>query len=58
MKWVAKKYDCEKYMAFRHTVTAAEWKEDDGKWEITVQNETKEFRDECDVLINAGGVLR
>lgn len=58
MKDVSTKYGCDDYMAYGHTVTSATWQEESAKWTITVKNDTKEFTDTCDVLINAGGVLR
>ena len=58
MKEVAGRYDCEKYMKFGHKVTQAVWSEATGKWNLIVETEGKQFPDECDVLINAGGVLR
>ncbi len=58
MKDVSTKYGCNDYMAYGHTVKSATWQEESAKWVITVKNKTEEFTDTCDVLINAGGVLR
>ncbi len=60
MKDVAAKYDAEKYIKYRHSIVEARWDHDSGKWSVKVRNaETGEtFTDECDVFINAGGVLK
>ncbi|KAF2111847.1 hypothetical protein BDV96DRAFT_526224 [Lophiotrema nucula] len=57
MKDVAAQFNCEKYVAYRHTVKSAVWQEPEGKWLLTVESEGRTFEDVCDVLINASGVL-
>ncbi|KAJ5772464.1 hypothetical protein N7520_002993 [Penicillium odoratum] len=55
---VADKYDCNKFIKYRHSIKAAVWNEDKAKWEIQVQNgDGAVFQDDVDVFINAGGVL-
>lgn len=58
MKDVARQYDLEKYIKYGHKVTQAIWAEGTGKWNLTVESEGKLFRDECDIFINAGGILK
>ena len=59
MKDVAKKYNAERYIQYRHKITAAVWNDLKGKWDLKVQNENGiEFADECDVFVNAGGLLK
>lgn len=58
MKSVAKQYDCEKYISYSHRVCSARWVEDSGVWILTGENSAGVFRAECNILINAGGVLR
>lgn len=58
MKDVAKQYEVEKYIRLEHSVEGAVWREDTGKWEITVRNGDRTFTDVCDVFINASGVLK
>lgn len=59
MKGVARKYDAEKLMKFRHSVKGARWDEARGKWVLQVElPEGGVVADECDVFINAGGVLK
>ncbi|KAJ9499448.1 hypothetical protein H2202_005031 [Exophiala xenobiotica] len=58
MKDTSAKYGCDKYIAYRHKVTSATWSEPSGKWILTVDADGKELTDSCDVLINAGGVLK
>jgi cation diffusion facilitator CzcD-associated flavoprotein CzcO len=58
MKDVAKKYEVAKYIKLQHLVESAIWDEEKGKWEIQVRNDSTLFRDECDVFINASGVLK
>jgi cation diffusion facilitator CzcD-associated flavoprotein CzcO len=65
---VADRYECKQYIRFRHTIRSAVWDEGRGKWVLEVENgEDKEgegegskgmVRDEVDVFINAGGVLK
>ncbi|CAK7235417.1 hypothetical protein SBRCBS47491_009286 [Sporothrix bragantina] len=58
MKDVAAKFDVDKHIKYRHAIRAATWNEDKGKWEIQVEaGDGTTFVDECDVFINAGGVL-
>ncbi|KAJ5638158.1 hypothetical protein N7490_008037 [Penicillium lividum] len=55
---VADKYDCNKFIKYRHSIKAAVWNEDKAKWEIQVQiGDGAVFQDDVDVFINAGGVL-
>lgn len=60
MKDVSNKYNCDKFFTYRHKVTNATWNEEAGYWKLNVLNLEKEleFSDSCDVLINAGGVLK
>lgn len=56
---VANKYDCNRYIKYKHTVKSAVWNEAKGKWEVDVQNgDGALVHDEVDVFINAGGVLK
>lgn len=56
---VATKYDCEKYIKYRHAVKSAVWNESKGKWAVQVQNgDGVTIDDEVDVFVNAGGVLK
>ena len=59
MKGVADKYDANKYIKLQHSIKGARWDESKGRWNIQVAApEGAEFTDECDVFINAGGVLK
>lgn len=59
MKDVAKKYQVEDYIRYKHSIRGATWKEEKGKWEIEVENpDNSTFIDECDVFVNASGVLK
>lgn len=59
MRKVADKYDCNQYIRYQHTIKSAVWKEDKAKWEVQVQQSNGAvFKDEVDVFINAGGVLK
>lgn len=58
MKDVAKQYEVEQFIRLEHSVEGAVWREDKGKWDITVRNGDRTFTDECDVFINASGVLK
>jgi cation diffusion facilitator CzcD-associated flavoprotein CzcO len=58
MKDVAKQYEVEKYIRLQHSVESAIWNEEKGKWELQVRNGSTLIRDECDVFINASGVLK
>jgi cation diffusion facilitator CzcD-associated flavoprotein CzcO len=59
MKDVSRKYECDKYIKCNHTVQSAIWNETKGKWELKIKNrEGVVFTDECDVFVNAGGILK
>lgn len=59
MKDVAKRYEVEKYIRLRHSVESAIWNESKGKWDILVKNgDGVVFEDECEVFINASGILK
>ncbi|KZO91462.1 FAD/NAD(P)-binding domain-containing protein [Calocera viscosa TUFC12733] len=54
---VADKYQLRKYIKFEHRVVSAIWSEAKGKWDLLIQHNGKTIADECDVLLNCGGVL-
>lgn len=59
MKDVERKYECAKYIKFKHAIQSATWDEAEGKWQLKVKDSNGvEFSDEADVFINAGGVLK
>jgi hypothetical protein len=59
MHGIAKKYDCNKYIKYQHTIKSAIWNESKGKWNIKVETADGKFvTDEVDVFVNAGGVLK
>ncbi|KAH8594222.1 hypothetical protein B0O99DRAFT_514343 [Bisporella sp. PMI_857] len=55
----AKKYHLGQYVKLEHQVTGAYWNNEFGGYDVTVRNLTngRDFRTNCDILINAGGVL-
>ncbi|CAI6336779.1 unnamed protein product [Periconia digitata] len=54
----ARKYDLYPYCKFNHRVVAADWKEEQGSWQVLVQDETGTTTStECDILVNATGIL-
>ena len=56
---VAEKYECKRYIKLQHSIQGARWNEESAKWELQVKDgEGKIFRDDVDVFINAGGVLK
>ncbi|KAF5385429.1 hypothetical protein D9757_005446 [Collybiopsis confluens] len=57
-KGLVEKFDLAKYIRLSHEVIKAQWLESAHKWEITVRApDGSQFKDECNVFINAGGVL-
>lgn len=59
LKDVATKYDLEKYIKFDSKVESATWDEERGVWEVDiVSNDGKHFKDTCEILVNASGILR
>ncbi|KAJ6005156.1 FAD/NAD-P-binding domain-containing protein [Penicillium sp. IBT 35674x] len=56
---VVKKYDLAKYIKLRHLVENAEWDDQRAKWIVTIHDLSTDtsFEDDCDVLINSGGIL-
>ncbi|OQO00728.1 hypothetical protein B0A48_13219 [Cryoendolithus antarcticus] len=58
MKDVERKYECSRYIKLEHAIQSAIWDESKSKWQLKVRDQDgREFADECDVFINAGGVL-
>lgn len=55
---LVEKHGLDKYIRLEHRVTSARWSEETSKWFISVVGANgKEFVDECDIFINASGVL-
>ncbi|KAF2790345.1 FAD/NAD(P)-binding domain-containing protein [Melanomma pulvis-pyrius CBS 109.77] len=59
---VVEVFDLRKYMTFNTEVVKAEWQDDAGRWKVTLRQknaagETKEFEEECDLLLYATGIL-
>ncbi|TIA64505.1 steroid monooxygenase [Aureobasidium pullulans] len=59
LKKVADDYDLRKYIRLNHRIVGATWNEDTRDWLVQVEDLTTEhvFQDDCNVLINASGVL-
>lgn len=55
----SKKHSLGRYIKTSHAVVAAEWDDNSGKWKVQVQDEQTGVvvNDECDILINATGIL-
>lgn len=59
MHKVSEKYDCNRFIKYKHSITGATWDEKRGKWNIQIKNgDGGTLLDEADVFINAGGVLK
>ncbi|KAJ3998549.1 FAD/NAD-P-binding domain-containing protein [Lentinula boryana] len=57
-KDLVERFGLEKYMRFSHEVVRAEWVNDTSRWKVTIRDpDGRHFEDECNVFINAGGVL-
>lgn len=53
----ATKYNLHKYVRLEHQVIGSKW--NGNSWDVDVQNRTNDhvFQDQCDILINASGIL-
>ncbi|KAJ3870311.1 FAD/NAD-P-binding domain-containing protein [Lentinula novae-zelandiae] len=57
-KDLVEKFGLRKYMRLSHEVVRAEWAENINRWKLTIKDPDGNcLQDECNVLINAGGVL-
>lgn len=58
-KRFAERYDLHKYIRLNHRVSGAYWDEDKGAWKVEVTDVTtgNTFQDNCDLFVNATGVL-
>ncbi|KAJ7796872.1 FAD/NAD-P-binding domain-containing protein [Mycena olivaceomarginata] len=57
-KSLVDKFKLLEYIKLNHEVLKAEWDDDAKKWRIQVRDpDGTEFEDDCDVFLNAGGVL-
>ncbi|OCK79953.1 flavin-binding monooxygenase-like protein [Lepidopterella palustris CBS 459.81] len=59
---VCRAFGLRKYMKFNHKITEAIWNEEKGKWALTIEktyadDSVEVLHDECDVLLQAAGVL-
>ncbi|KAI9730358.1 MAG: hypothetical protein M1834_005868 [Cirrosporium novae-zelandiae] len=59
LQGVARKYNVKKYIRFAHLFKSAEWLEESGKWEITLERlcDKEVIKDHADVLLKATGLL-
>jgi len=63
LKAVAKKHNVERYIRYHHKLISAIWSEDKGMWDLEFEVSSPDteqptlFRRDCNVLINAGGLL-
>jgi cation diffusion facilitator CzcD-associated flavoprotein CzcO len=58
---VAEEYDLLKYCRVNHLVTGCYWQEESQTWRVRVQrgeNPDDIFEDDCNILLNATGVLK
>ena len=53
----ADKYDLKRHIVFGSSVSAATWDGLAGKWSVQITANGRIIQDNCDVLINAGGIL-
>ncbi|KAK6368219.1 hypothetical protein LTS17_009960 [Exophiala oligosperma] len=56
---VTHKYNLRKYFKLKHSIEKAEWDDGISKWKIDVTDleAGTSFQDECDIFINASGIL-
>ncbi|KAJ4321385.1 hypothetical protein N0V94_002922 [Neodidymelliopsis sp. IMI 364377] len=59
---VVEVFDLRKYMTFNTEVVRSEWQDDIGKWKVSLRQkspngESKEWDEECDLLLYATGIL-
>lgn len=52
---MARDYDVRKYIRTGCRIVSAEWSEEKGKWQITIQSDDGEFVDETNFLVTATG---
>jgi cation diffusion facilitator CzcD-associated flavoprotein CzcO len=57
---VARKYELYRYIRLSHRVVNAEWHEDKGIWELRIEDSATGaiFKDSCDFMISASGILK
>ncbi|KAI5814907.1 hypothetical protein BZA77DRAFT_317773 [Pyronema omphalodes] len=57
VKNTSNKHGLEKNVKFQSKVIECIWSEADGKWKLVIEQEGIRFNDECEILINAAGIL-
>ncbi|PWW77715.1 FAD/NAD(P)-binding domain-containing protein [Tuber magnatum] len=57
IKRTAAKYDLARDVIFNSKVVEAIWNQGRGKWELKIEQEGRFIWDECDIFINASGIL-
>lgn len=58
MKRTTAKYDLARDIVFNSKVVEAIWNQGRGKWELKIEQEGRFIWDECDIFINASGILK
>ena len=53
------KYDLERHIKYKSKLVEAVWDQREAKWNLKIdQAGYGEFHDQCDVLVNASGILK
>jgi cation diffusion facilitator CzcD-associated flavoprotein CzcO len=59
LRGIVEKYELMRYIKLEHKVTKAEWDDQEGTWKVSIQKaDGSIFEDWCNVLLNAGGILK
>ncbi|KAL1865924.1 hypothetical protein VTK73DRAFT_5008 [Phialemonium thermophilum] len=58
LRGIVDKYELMRFIKLSHSVSGAEWSDEEGKWTITVRGPDGEIiEDSCDIFLNGGGIL-
>ena len=58
VKETATKWQLEQFVQYNSRVTDSIWDDESGKWKVKIDRHGQIIADECDVLINASGILK
>jgi cation diffusion facilitator CzcD-associated flavoprotein CzcO len=59
LKKVTTRLNLDKHISFESTVSGATWDEETAKWHFRIrQGPSMEINAQCDILVNAGGMLK
>jgi cation diffusion facilitator CzcD-associated flavoprotein CzcO len=58
IKSTATKWELEQFVQYNARATDSIWDDNAGKWKLKFERDGQQLHDECDILVNATGILK